>query len=64
MLLLGDVNAHIKMTEVCWTVRAPGHMETLIKMVESIRHPVLYDLFAAEVLMQHLAFDTQVASQN
>lgn len=39
-------------------------METLIKTLKSIGHPLLYDLFAAGVLMQHLASDPQVNFQH
>lgn len=39
-------------------------METLIRTVKSIGHPVLYDLGAAGVLMQHLASDPPVKFQH
>ncbi len=39
-------------------------METLIRTVKSIGHPVLYDLCAAGVLMQHLASDPEVKFQH
>ena len=42
----------------------PLALETPIKTVKSIGHPVLYDLCAAGVLMQHLAPDPQVNFQH
>lgn len=63
--LLGSVNVHIKMTDMSiQQCSATGRMETLIKTVKSIGHPVLYDLSAAGVLMQHLASDPQVNFQH